>query len=52
VKRGPGRPRTGERIHIQLPTELLARVNAYAQTRGVTRSEAIRKLLTDQLDAR
>ena len=51
MKRGPGRPRTGERVHIQLPADLLARVDAYAQARGVTRSEAIREGLTDWLDA-
>jgi metal-responsive CopG/Arc/MetJ family transcriptional regulator len=44
--RGPGRPSTGTPIHIRLPPEVLAHVDAWADAEGVSRAEAIRRLLT------
>jgi Ribbon-helix-helix protein, copG family len=43
-----GRPPTGGRdpgIHIRLPEEMLSTVDAWATSKEVTRSEAIRRLV-------
>jgi metal-responsive CopG/Arc/MetJ family transcriptional regulator len=42
-----GRPRTGriEPISVAIPPELLTRLMAFAEKKGMTRSEAIRRLL-------
>ena len=44
-ERGPGRPEIGPAIQVRLPEELLRRVEDRAQAQGVSRAEAIRRLL-------
>jgi metal-responsive CopG/Arc/MetJ family transcriptional regulator len=44
--RRPGRPSTGTPVHIRLPDELLARIDRWADEQGLTRAEAIRRLLS------
>jgi len=48
---GPGRPTTGVPVHTRLPAEVLAHVDAWADAEGVTRAEAIRRLLAAGLKA-
>jgi len=44
-ERGPGRPEIGPAIQVRLPAELLRRVEDWAQAQGVSRAEAVRRLL-------
>lgn len=44
-----GRPEVGEPVHLRLPAELRARVDQFASASGVTRAEAVRRLLTGGL---
>lgn len=44
--RRPGRPTTGRPIQVRLSPDVLAHVDAWADAEGVTRAEAIRRLLT------
>lgn len=39
----PGRPTVGDQIKVAFPAELLAQVDAAADTQGVTRSEWVRR---------
>ena len=45
-----GRPEVGPRVLVRLPPEVLEHVDAWADAEGVTRAEAIRRLLTAALD--
>ncbi len=45
-KRGRGRPPVGPRIHIHIPTNVLADIDRAAAERGVTRADEIRARLT------
>ncbi len=40
---GPGRPEIGPAINVRLPVDLLARLDAWATSAGVTRAEAVRR---------
>ncbi|TRW85566.1 ribbon-helix-helix protein, CopG family [Mycolicibacterium sp. 018/SC-01/001] len=40
-----GRPEIGQPINIRLGNELLAEVDAFAETEGIKRAEAIRQLV-------
>ena len=51
TSRGRGRPEVGPRIPVRLPPHVLAHVDAWADAEGVTRAEAIRRLLTAGLKA-
>ena len=44
-----GRPAIGEPINIRLPADMLARIDAAAQTEGITRSEWMRQALAERL---
>jgi hypothetical protein len=44
-ERGPGQPPIGPEVRAKMPPELIARIDAEAEREGVTRSEAIRRLL-------
>jgi len=43
-RRGPGRPKIGERVTVRLPAAMLERVDALAEADGITRAEMIRRL--------
>lgn len=45
----PGRPAIGEPINIRLPADMLARIDAAAQTEGITRSEWMRRAFIERL---
>ena len=44
-ERGPGRPEIGEAINVRLGDQRLARVDAFARERGLTRAAALRDLV-------
>jgi hypothetical protein len=55
VEPGRGRPRTGrnvEIVSITLPHALIARLTAFAEKTGISRSEIIRRLLDQDLGKR
>ena len=55
VKRKPGRPveiSATEFVALRLPKELLRRVDAWAASNGVQRSEAIRRLIEGGLSGK
>lgn len=41
---GRGRPRTGERVDVRYPADLLARIDARAEREGVSRAELLRRI--------
>jgi hypothetical protein len=47
--RGRGRPAIGPQIYVALPAETLAQVDQLAADTEMTRSEVIRRLLTEAL---
>ena len=51
ANRPAGRPEVGRPINIRLGDELLAAVDTYAKTQGITRAEAIRHLVQRSLTA-
>lgn len=50
TSRGPGRPTTGERVHLRIPADVLARLDAIAERDGTSRAEVARRILADALD--
>lgn len=40
-----GRPHVGTPVNVRLGDELLAQVDNYAQTEGISRAEAVRRLV-------
>lgn len=47
--RGPGRPAIGPMVNVRMPHELIDRLDAEAERRGLARAAIIRKLLEDGL---
>ena len=47
--RGRGRPPIGPTVELRLPPEVLAHIDAWADAEGVTRAEAIRRLINESL---
>jgi hypothetical protein len=45
-----GRPRVGPAINVRVPPEDLARVDSYAERRGIRRASAIRELIEMALE--
>ena len=43
--RGRGRPPEGTRIEVRVPSDVLAKIDAEADSRGTTRAHVIRELL-------
>lgn len=50
--RGRGRPAVGPRIQVRLPEEITAEVDAYAESYGISRAEAIRLAVEEFLGRR
>ena len=50
-ERGPGRPAIGSPVQIRVEDDLLAALDAWAAERGITRAEAGRRLMRQQLVA-
>lgn len=48
VKRGRGRPPEGERVEVRIPADLLADIDAMADSMEITRAAAIRLLLSGE----
>lgn len=46
---GPGRPKVGDVVVTRLPTDVIARLDHWAQTNNMTRAEAIRHIITTYL---
>lgn len=47
---GPGRPEVGRPINIRLGDELLAKVDAKAQSAGIARAELIRRIVAAAME--
>jgi hypothetical protein len=54
VRKRMGRPPTGTQplLSVRFPAELIARIDAYAKEQKVSRSTALRTLVTEALDRR
>jgi hypothetical protein len=52
IKKRGGRPATGKDplLAARFPRELIARLNNYAKEHGISRSKALRALVTEALD--
>lgn len=51
TERGPGRPEVGQAINVRLGDDLLARVDALAAARAVSRAALLRDLVAAAMDA-